>query len=557
MTQNKLNIAGQFYLEKGFNVIPINLKKAIIKNGKIEKQISFPNFEYGKYHKEKVTKALVDKWWGDYNAIAIITGKISGITVMDIDTKNLPDIKDLPETFTVETNKGFHFYFKHTDKVNTGANSFISNGEIFNIDIRNNGGIVFAPPSAYELPNGGITSYKVIQNLPLAEFSIKWLEEIYKKYKLSDEIVKGSSDWKYKITNPILEGKRNVDFTSIVGGLLNKFPQDEWETIVWKLVQEHNLIQKKPLDEHELRKTFNSIAKNESRKRNSGGEIKDIVSNVWEDNIDIEITLQNCIVCFRVKNIIGSLLEATVITWIKKSSGLSHEIPFYLKIKSDSNKEQWARLLSKTFDKKEDKEVYPWTILIAKVSAEVETKIRKHKQDFLSEEIVAKPTTWLIEPFIQEDQINTFFGLGSSGKTMMAMYFSALLLEKGTNSLFIDYENDSSNWKDKIDKITKDSKGMVYYDSEQIPLAEQVDKIKEVIKNRNVKLVILDSASLSTGESTSDEKAVIRLMSALKLLKTTVLLIAHQRKNDGDKTPIGSIQFENQARNVWNPCTLR
>ena len=29
-------------------------------------------------------------------------------------------------------------------------------------------------------------------------------------------------------------------------------------------------------------------------------------------------------------------------------------------------------------------------------------------------------------------------------------------------------------------------------------------------------------------------------------------MIAHQRKNDGDKSPIGSIQFENQSRNVWN-----
>ena len=35
-------------------------------------------------------------------------------------------------------------------------------------------------------------------------------------------------------------------------------------------------------------------------------------------------------------------------------------------------------------------------------------------------------------------------------------------------------------------------------------------------------------------------------------LKTTAVLIAHQRKNDGDKNPIGSIQYENQARNVWN-----
>jgi hypothetical protein len=97
-----------------------------------------------------------------------------------------------------------------------------------------------------------------------------------------------------------------------------------------------------------------------------------------------------------------------------------------------------------------------------------------------------------------------------------------------------------------------DPKKFVYFDSEQLPVAEQVDKIREIIKKHNIKLVIVDSASLATGESTSDEKSAVRLVSALKLLKTTVLLIAHQRKNNGDETPIGSIQYENQSRNVWN-----
>ena len=83
-------------------------------------------------------------------------------------------------------------------------------------------------------------------------------------------------------------------------------------------------------------------------------------------------------------------------------------------------------------------------------------------------------------------------------------------------------------------------------------MTEQVDKIKEDIKKHDIKLVIVDSASLASGDSTSDEKAALRLISAIKLLKITTLLIAHQRKNDGDKNPIGSIQYENQARNVWN-----
>ena len=268
---------------------------------------------------------------------------------------------------------------------------------------------------------------------------------------------------------------------------------------------------------------------------------------VWTGTMSYQI-------CFKIKNIISSLMEANTLTWLFNGEA-PNKIPFYLKAKSDSNKEQWVRILTKAFGSD-----YPWTIIVSKVSAEVEKQIQSHKQDFIATEIEPKPCTWLLEPFIQEDMINTIFGMGSSGKTLMALYFAKqICIEKPEgNILFIDYEDTPGGWKEKLTKITGLSdmpvelNRFIYFQSEQIPLSEQVDKIKDVIKAHNIKLVIVDSASLATGESTSDEKAAIRLVSALKLLNTTCLIIAHQRKNDGDKTPIGSIQYENQSRNVWN-----
>src|SRR3990167_7167972 len=106
---NELKTAGEFYFKKSWNVIPFNFGKAILKNNKIEKTAIF-DIDYGIYHKEKITQNLIDQWWGEHNAIAVVTGKISGITVIDVDTKILPEIKDLPNTFTVETHRGFHFF---------------------------------------------------------------------------------------------------------------------------------------------------------------------------------------------------------------------------------------------------------------------------------------------------------------------------------------------------------------------------------------------------------------------------------------------------------------
>jgi len=259
-------------------------------------------------------------------------------------------------------------------------------------------------------------------------------------------------------------------------------------------------------------------------------------------------------ICFKIKNIISGLMEASTTTWLFNGK-TPNKIPFSLKIKSDVNKEQWARILEKAFGRE-----YPWVIIIAKVCDEIEKKIKSRKQTFNATEIESKPCTWLLEPFIQEDVINTIFGMGSSGKTLLSLYFGKQYTIEHTegNILFIDYEDTAGGWKDKLDKII-DLGGekinldrFFYYQSEQIPIAEQTDKIKETIKDNNIKLIIIDSASLATGDSTSDEKSAIKLVSALKVLKTTTLIIAHQRKNNGEGTPIGSIQYENQSRNVWN-----
>lgn len=513
-----------------FALEAIGKKTSVIPVGKDK----IPLISWKEYQDRIATKEEIEAWWKQYPEanVGIVTGKISNMTVVDVEKGG--DKSIFPKTLTISTGGGgWHLYYRYFPIQNKAR--------IFPLtDVRGDGGYVVAPTSTHASGK----KYEIQESVGMIEFPYAMFGE---KEKAK------TSEWKNKIVSPISEGSRNSDFTSIVGGLLNKFPQDDWEKLVWPLVINQNKTQDKPLSERELRTIFDSISKKEAKARHSVGDIKDIDSRMVDEELRVSVRLEKCTVGFKVKNIISSLKEANVITWLERPSGMSHEMPFYLKVTSDSNKESWARILSKAFDKKEDKEVYPWTIIITKVVNAVEEAIRSHKQDFLSSETVAKQATWLVEPFIQEDQINTFFGLGSSGKTLLSLFFSTILAKKGISTLFIDYENDSSSWKNTISRMDcAQNDNMVYFDSEQIPLADQIDKIKEVIKRRNIKLIIVDSASMATGDSTSDEKSVIRLMTGLKLLRVTVLLIAHQRKNDGERTPIGSIQFENQARNVWN-----
>lgn len=516
-------------------------RASVIPIGKDKK----PLINWKEYQTRKATEQEIKSWfekWPEAN-IGIVTGEISNIAVVDVEAGG--SIEGLPETLKAKTgNGGWHFYYEYEDGIENAARVRPLT------DIRGEGGYVVAPPSVtqYEKdgkPCGG--KYEWLEKRTIMPFPPE----------LAD--IKTRSKWKELIINPIEHGTRNVDFTSIIGGLLSRSTQDEWETLVWPVVVNQNRTQAEPLPERELRTTFNSIASRERRKRSTGGQIKDITSEIKDEEIKIKIMLEKCIVHFKIKNIISNLFEAVAITWIEKTTGLGEEMSFRLKLHSDTNKEQWVRILSKAFDRKEDKEIYPWTIIVAKVSYLVEVEIKNKKQDFIATEIEAKKAEWLLEPFIQEDQINTIFGMGSSGKTLLSLFFAKFIAQdKEANILFIDYEDTAGGWKEKLTRISiyegmeVNLDNFVYFDSEQIPLADQIDKIKDVVKKRNIKMVIVDSASLATGDSTSDEKATVRLISALKMLRSTILLIAHQRKNDGDKAPIGSIQYENQSRNVWN-----
>ena len=242
------------YLKKGWSAFPVQLTTTI-ENGVVKKGVNFP-IEDGKegwkrFQTERLTESQIDFAWIVFEHVGIATGKISGITVVDVDTKDDILPPDFPKTYTVETRKGFHYYFKYNPNVRQTQN------KVGNIDIRNDGGFVFAPPTKYKMPDGTYSEYKIINDIKPAEFPFKWYEETFKQ----------DSNWKEKITSPITSGSRNVDFTSIIGGLLSKFPPQEWETIVWSMVSDKNKLQEKPLSQTELRNIFNSISRKESLRR--------------------------------------------------------------------------------------------------------------------------------------------------------------------------------------------------------------------------------------------------------------------------------------------------
>ncbi|MFC1896527.1 bifunctional DNA primase/polymerase [Thermodesulfobacteriota bacterium] len=124
------------YLRKGYSVIPVRQDKK-------------PYVRWAEYQTKKPTVAQIREWWRQWPQaeIGIITGSVSGILVVDVDSEKGHEALSeyLPEEMVAPVSRtpsgGWHYFFKHTEGIGN-ATRFIED-----CDIRGEGGYVIVPPS--------------------------------------------------------------------------------------------------------------------------------------------------------------------------------------------------------------------------------------------------------------------------------------------------------------------------------------------------------------------------------------------------------------------------
>jgi hypothetical protein len=147
--------------ENAFCFIGCNITTKIV-NESIKKELKYQkNWSDATLETWKTDLAKNGDWCDNF---AIKTGKVSGITVIDFDTKEgyqdfCLDVPDLKEYFTVKTRKGYHVYCKYDNRFSTNTNVMEC---IEGIDVRNDGGVIICPPSSYICPDGSIASYEFL-----------------------------------------------------------------------------------------------------------------------------------------------------------------------------------------------------------------------------------------------------------------------------------------------------------------------------------------------------------------------------------------------------------
>lgn len=127
-----------YYLENlGWSIIPVGRNKK-------------PIIEWKFYQTNKPTREQVIEWWKKYpdSNVAIITGKVSNLIVVDIDPRHggsLDEFKQIIAPRVKTGGNGWHIYFQYEEGFRNGA------GVKKGVDIRAEGGYAIAPPSLHQL----------------------------------------------------------------------------------------------------------------------------------------------------------------------------------------------------------------------------------------------------------------------------------------------------------------------------------------------------------------------------------------------------------------------
>ena len=124
------------YETMGFSIIPVQTNKR-------------PYIAWEKHQSERASPEQIKQWWKDYPVanVAIVTGKLSKIGVVDVDSAEAREKFEqlLPDSFltpmATTPGKGWHYYFQHQDGIGNAVDFMPKT------DFRGEGGYIVAPPS--------------------------------------------------------------------------------------------------------------------------------------------------------------------------------------------------------------------------------------------------------------------------------------------------------------------------------------------------------------------------------------------------------------------------
>jgi len=212
-----------------------------------------------------------------------------------------------------------------------------------------------------------------------------------------------------------------------------------------------------------------------------------------------------------------------------------------------------------------------WESILERVVTRTIRHIRKGEpvMTITSEGEIA-PVEYLIFPFLPKGQPTIICGREGAGKSL-AVLALAIVAElpwienplglvapaDSMKALYVDYETSEETMKRRLQTLVRGFE-LPYLDIDYLhatrPLVDDIDRLQEILHERKVKFLIIDSLGAAAGAELNSPEAAqnIFLHGVRQLQDVTTLIVAHPSKaEEGKKTVYGTVFFQAYARSVW------
>lgn len=212
-----------------------------------------------------------------------------------------------------------------------------------------------------------------------------------------------------------------------------------------------------------------------------------------------------------------------------------------------------------------------WDSIIDAACAQVIHRLMQGSpMEEICSEVAVSPQRYLLEPFLPLDQPTMVFGKPGSTKSYLALLMVVLTTlplsdndfgwktgQRSTNCLYLDNETSRDTVHRRLQELLR---GMglppihIHYKRLNGTLSAELEGVQRDVMDKNVRLVVLDSAGKGCGGDINQPGPVNDFFTAVNQLGVTTLLVHHQPKDEliKNKSPIGSQYFEANARSVWH-----
>lgn len=154
---------------------------------------------------------------------------------------------------------------------------------------------------------------------------------------------------------------------------------------------------------------------------------------------------------------------------------------------------------------------------------------------------------------IDLNQINKFFGLPGSGKTLEAERFALEIARSGRTCGYVDFEWSPEHHRKRARQLYGPDFPRIRYMRLERPLAQEIDGLRRTVVTEGWDFAVIDSVSFGVSGAPESAEVASEFIRACRQLRIGLLLVAHQSKAEGgDKYPFGSVMWYAAARNIYH-----